>query len=176
VNPYVGFPQAAQTYNNSYTLQFVLPCGLIFLAPAPRGAVWILDQNYTDVAWLARLHTCEILADFAYKMAVNASYQRIIYLPTTNDGKLHISSLMLLTLEAPVSRNLVGRFDIVNTAQVIPPEQTGRFLEHLHMLAFTENSLNFRGGPINETPSNHHPYVGASTSTRQVQQATQPTH
>ncbi|KAF8880622.1 hypothetical protein CPB85DRAFT_434698 [Mucidula mucida] len=182
VNPNVGVPQATQSYNSS-TIQFVLPSGLITLAqdPASYGGVWIFDQKYTGVAWPATIHTCEELADFAYKKAVNASFQRVIYLPMTNDGKFRITSLFLLSLGSPQPRNQV-RFDAlaVNTARVFPPQQMGRFLEQLQFMEtrrrnemmFEENSS---GGPSNPTPSNRHPHVGASSSNRQVQQAMQPT-
>ncbi|KAF8868646.1 hypothetical protein CPB85DRAFT_1262920 [Mucidula mucida] len=188
VNPNVVFPQAAQMYNMS-AIQFVLPSGLIALAPrlpprdlASRGAVWIMDQTYEGVAWPARLHTNEELADFAYNKAVNLSCQRIIYLPRhpMTDGKVQISSLILISLGSPVPLNQV-RFHACNTARVFAPEQVRRFLEQLHMqescrrrmmFELEENSSGFRG-PINalkQTPS----YVGTSGSNRRfsgVQQA-----
>ncbi|KAF8868648.1 hypothetical protein CPB85DRAFT_1531493 [Mucidula mucida] len=188
VNFNVVFPQAAQMYNMS-AIQFVLPSGLIALAPrlpprdlASRGAVWIMDQTYEGVAWPARLHTNEELADFAYNKAVNLSCQRIIYLPRhpMTDGKVQISSLILISLGSPVPLKQV-RFHACNTARVFPPEQVHRFLEQLYtqescrrsmMFELEENSSGFRG-PIHalkQTPS----YVGTSGSNRQfsgVQQA-----
>ncbi|KAF8886099.1 hypothetical protein CPB85DRAFT_361490 [Mucidula mucida] len=188
VNPNVAFPQAAQMYNMS-AIQFVLPSGLIALAPrlpprdhASRGAVWIMDQTYEGVAWPAKLHTNEELADLAYNKAVNLSCQRIIYLPRhpMTDGKVQISSLILISLGSPVPLNQV-RFHACNTARVFAPEQVRRFLEQLHtqescrrrmMFELEENSSGFRG-PIHalkQTPS----YVGTSGSNRQfsgVQQA-----
>lgn len=92
-----------------------------------------MDQTYEGVAWPAKLHTNEELADFAYNKAVNLSCQRIIYLPRhpMTDGKVQISSLILISLGSPVPLNQV-RFHACNTARVFAPEQVRRFLEQLH--------------------------------------------
>ncbi|KAF9015841.1 hypothetical protein BDZ89DRAFT_1076140 [Hymenopellis radicata] len=185
----------AQAYNLS-TVQFVLPSGVIALSPCPpakgdSGMVWIIDQICTGIAWPAKLHTNGELADVAYRKAFNSSFQRIIYLPRhpmTDNGKVSISSLILITLGVPKHRSQVP-FDAVNAAKVIPPEQVSRFLEQLHfqercrrsmMFEETSESSGFRSrGPINalmQTPSGQYQYpsVGGSGSNRQfsgVQQA-----
>ncbi|KAF9053967.1 hypothetical protein BDZ89DRAFT_1056520 [Hymenopellis radicata] len=183
----------AQAYDLS-TVQFVLPSGVIALSPCPptkgdSGMVWIIDQICTGITWPAKLHTNGELADVAYRKAFNSSFQRIIYLPRhpmTDNGKVSISSLILITLGVPKHRSQVP-FDAVNAAKVIPPEQVFRFLEQLHfqercrrsmMFEETSESSGFRG-PINalmQAPSGQYQYpsVGDSGSNRQfsgVQQA-----
>ncbi len=116
--------------------------------PASRGAitVWILDQDHTGVAWPARLHTREELADVAYRKAFDPSYQRIIHLPMTADGRVHNSGLVLISLGSPESRKQLGRLDTVNIARILLSEQEGRFLEQLRELeSWCRSNMTFNG-------------------------------